>query len=339
MDRCGTRGQSGPAEVALGCLTYNSHTTNTYCARDGKAGDAMAMLLPASTSVPRPWPEQAGGSPQAGTKDWWGRRRGVAQCLAQGIISPLWHRCHVPGLCHQWTCWGGICPFTPVIDDKLNTLAPVLNPGDSTSERPPMEPVPLIPSGISSQFSIHPTVHSCWVCEWGCCETVSEPCWSWGRQHPLLFPRPSRWSFHHRNNQVGQAWLTCSESMLAAGDHLLVPQLNRDGLQNEGLHPLTWDWDKADWPALPWVLLALSEDWSDFWCLAVLRHLSSDSTWNITQCSWRLGQVLCNHSVFYWLSMPVCKWGQQDVYCMVEWFIWSKDVWSLNEDINDVTKK
>lgn len=36
--------------------------------------------------------------------------------------------------------------------------------------------------------------------------------------------------------------------------------------------------------------------------------------------------------------MVVCKWGQQDVYCMVECFIWSKDVWSLNEDINDVTK-
>lgn len=73
MDRCGTRGQPGPAEAAVGCLTYNSHATNTYCARDGKAGDACDqadLLLPASTSVPRPWPEQAGGSPQAGTKNW-----------------------------------------------------------------------------------------------------------------------------------------------------------------------------------------------------------------------------------------------------------------------------
>lgn len=38
------------------------------------------------------------------------------------------------------------------------------------------------------------------------------------------------------------------------------------------------------------------------------------------------------------LSKVVRKWGQQDADYMVDCFIWSKDVWSLNEVINDVTK-
>lgn len=46
MDRCGTRGQSGHADAAEHSgpdyLTYNSHTTNNFCARDSAlAGTAL----------------------------------------------------------------------------------------------------------------------------------------------------------------------------------------------------------------------------------------------------------------------------------------------------------
>lgn len=36
--------------------------------------------------------------------------------------------------------------------------------------------------------------------------------------------------------------------------------------------------------------------------------------------------------------MAICKWGQQDIYCTVECFIWTEEVWSMDKDINDVTK-
>lgn len=100
MDKCGTRGQSGPAEAAEhGGLSLpdlqQPHHQQILCqgGRDrGCLWPAQAdLLLPASTnvpSVPRPWPEQAGGSLQAGTMDWWGRRRGVAECVAQGLFPP-----------------------------------------------------------------------------------------------------------------------------------------------------------------------------------------------------------------------------------------------------------
>lgn len=200
------------------------------------------------------------------------KRSGTVPC--SGDYYPLVTQVSCPRFVSQWTCWGGICPFTPVIDDKLNTLAPVLNPGDSTSERPPMEPVPLIPSGIcypaNSQSTPPSTLPEHVNEDVRQCQSLAEAEADSTHCSSLIHPgghsstETIRW-LRHDWPVVNPRWLM---------DHLLVTQMKRDGIQKEVLNPLTRDWDNTDWPALPWVLLALFEDWSDFWCLAVLRHLS-----------------------------------------------------------------
>lgn len=52
-------------------------------------------------------------------------------------------------------------------------------------------------------------------------------------------------------NQVGKAWFTFSESILATPDYLLIIPGDEDGLWNEALHHLSRDGGEADWMVVP----------------------------------------------------------------------------------------
>lgn len=107
-------------------------------------------------------------------------------------------------------------------------------------------------------------------------QKAERPCWNWDRLcSPLIHP----------GNQVGQTWLTISKSMLTTPDQLHVLHMDRDGLQNEVLYCLCSDLGGADWPVVPWVLLAVLEDQGDISILPVLRLLCSSHLHDISKIS------------------------------------------------------
>lgn len=63
--------------------------------------------------------------------------------------------------------------------------------------------------------------------------------------------------------------------MLTTPDHLHVLHVDGDDLQNEVLYCFCIDLGGADWPVVPWVLLAILEDQGDVSFLPVLRLLCS----------------------------------------------------------------
>lgn len=153
----------------------------------------------------------------------------------------------LPALCYQWTCWGGICPSTQIIDEHVKeywvqhrTLK------DSLSGRTPTR-LSLIMSFWDlpfSQLSIHLTLHSSSPHSLSLLRVYYErkhqkPCWNQGRKYSVFSPHLFWYFFFYfRTNQVCQAWFTFSEFMLATPDHILG-ECDQDGLWNEALHHLS----------------------------------------------------------------------------------------------------
>jgi len=100
--------------------------------------------------------------------------------------------------------------------------------------------------------------------------------------------------------------------MLTTPDNLLFFHLFDDGLQDKLLHHLSRDGGEADRSVVPWVLLALFEDWSDMRCSHTLQvsacAVEEGNQWEKQEDNSDLMLLVCTRQVSLVIAeMPVQK--------------------------------